>query len=70
MLTDDLDGDEVPELIVSVIDVTASGKVQGQVMSGDRWVEAISGATGKTVWRYDLPTSWFDLQPSAEVLMT
>ncbi len=50
-----------------MIDVPVSSTANGQVTTGNRWVEAISGASGKTIWRYDLPSHWFDLPAAAEV---
>jgi hypothetical protein len=38
----------------------------GQVHAA-RWVEAISGRTGETIWRYDIPDVGFQLPPMAEV---
>jgi serine/threonine protein kinase/outer membrane protein assembly factor BamB len=67
LLTADLDEDKVPELIVTMLDVPTASSMQGQALKCDRWIEAISGATGKTVWRYELPSELFDLPTPAEV---
>jgi len=49
----DVDGDGIPDLVVTFAGQTqADGRVP-------RWVEALSGRTGKSLWRRDLDAGWF-----------
>ncbi len=67
LLLGDLDGDGVEDLAVTMIDIPASVMPMGSIITGQRWVEAISGSTGQTLWRYDFPEHLFDLPPGGEV---
>jgi hypothetical protein len=56
----DVDGDGMPDLVVTL------------ALAGDRetppqrWVEAVSGRTGKSLWRYDLDDQWFKLPAGSQ----
>jgi hypothetical protein len=58
----DLDNDKVPDLIISAMigDPNDPSSVQ-------RWVETISGKTGTPIWKFDLPSEWFQLPTNTEV---
>jgi tRNA A-37 threonylcarbamoyl transferase component Bud32/outer membrane protein assembly factor BamB len=43
---------------IPVLVVTCASQEQGD-QSVPRWVEALSGGTGKSLWRYDLAPDWF-----------
>jgi hypothetical protein len=57
----DLDGDGTPELAATC----ASLKQEDGTMP--RWVEVLSGRTGKSLWRYDLEADWFRPPPGSAV---
>ncbi|XZE22494.1 protein kinase domain-containing protein [Pirellulaceae bacterium SH449] len=67
LLMGDLDADGIADVVVTMIDVPSSPAMQGLVVNGTRWVEAISGRSGETIWRYELASHLFDLQPGIEV---
>lgn len=67
LMVGDLDGDNVSELIVTIIDATSPRTVQGNLVAANRWVEAISGATGQTVWKYAIRDDLFAVQQTQEV---
>jgi hypothetical protein len=51
----DVDDDGVPDVLaVFVMADTHKGPVQ-------RWVEVLSGGSGRSIWRYELPDEWFAL---------
>jgi serine/threonine protein kinase len=49
----DVNGDGIPDLIVTFV---AQKQADGTV---PRWVEALSGRKGESLWRYDLDDTWF-----------
>jgi outer membrane protein assembly factor BamB len=49
----DVDGDGVPDLVGTFALQQAAGGTER------RWVEALSGRTGKSLWQYDLGPAWF-----------
>ena len=53
----DVDGDGVPELVATFANETQ----QNSAKVVQRWVECLSGKSGKSLWRYDLDDRWFDL---------
>jgi serine/threonine protein kinase/outer membrane protein assembly factor BamB len=67
LMVGDLDGDDVSELIVTFIDATSPRAIQGNLVASNRWVEAISGATGQTVWKYAIQDGLFAVQQAQEV---
>jgi serine/threonine protein kinase/outer membrane protein assembly factor BamB len=67
LLMGDLDEDGVEDVVVTILDVPSSANVQGYAVAADRWIEAISGATGQTIWRHNLPSHLFDLPAGNEV---
>ena len=54
----DLDDDGVADLIATFAD---TGGIPAEF-----WVEAISAATGETIWRFDLDQSWLSLPLGTE----
>ncbi len=67
MLSPDLDGDGIEELIATMIDVPADASSQGIMYPCKRWIEALSARSGKTVWRYDISDHLFELASGEEV---
>jgi hypothetical protein len=59
----DLDGDRVPDLVAAFDDAGFAGEPG----SPAAWVEALSGATGATLWRHDLAPSLFALPSGTDV---
>jgi outer membrane protein assembly factor BamB len=57
----DVDGDGTPDLLITC----AAAPCQDGTLP--RWVEAVSGLTGKSLWRYDLDERWFTAPASGEV---
>lgn len=57
----DLDGDGVADLIATFADTG------GRPTTAAIWVEAISAATGDTIWRFDIKPSWLSPPPGVEV---
>jgi outer membrane protein assembly factor BamB len=57
----DVDGDGIPDLVAAF---TSQEQADGSV---PRWVEALSGRTGKSLWRHDLDAHWFDPPPGTGV---
>lgn len=57
----DLDDDGVADLITTFADT------RGTLTTANVWVEAISAATGKTIWKFDLQPSWLSLPPGVEI---
>jgi tRNA A-37 threonylcarbamoyl transferase component Bud32 len=57
----DVDGDGRPDLIVTC---AQQAGVDGAVR---RWVEALSGSTGKSLWRFDIDGRWLTPPPDAQV---
>jgi outer membrane protein assembly factor BamB len=49
----DIDGDGVPDLVATC---ASQQQADGSV---PRWLQALSGHTGKSLWRYDLDPAWF-----------
>jgi hypothetical protein len=49
----DVNGDGIPDLIVTFVQPERTGG------TAPRWVEALSGRDGKSLWRYDLDGRWF-----------
>jgi serine/threonine protein kinase len=57
----DVDGDGTPDLIAAFV------QPEQEDHTVPRWVEAISGRTGKSLWRYDLAADWFTPPPGTGV---
>ena len=53
--TADLDDDGVPDLLAVFADVGP----RADRREVQRWVEAVSGASGQAIWRYELESAWF-----------
>ncbi|MCL4203632.1 MAG: protein kinase [Pirellulaceae bacterium] len=62
----DVNGDGCPDLLVTVVDVSASPDAGASTAAPRRRVEAISGADGSVVWSYEIPAELFELQPGQE----
>ncbi|HZL89320.1 MAG TPA: protein kinase [Pirellulaceae bacterium] len=64
----DCNGDGVPDCIATLADV-GSQMVQltGDQVAANCWIEAVSGKTGETIWKYELPAKWFELPGGAQV---
>lgn len=60
-LTDDVDADGIPDLLVTCADTQHRSDEDDSVGETLRWVEAVSGVSGETIWRADLPDDWFAL---------
>ncbi len=66
-----VDGDSVPDIVAVFADAVRS-QAAPQDSSGDlvsqswasvrRWVQAVSGNSGRAIWRFPIPESWFDLR--------
>lgn len=67
LLMGDLDVDGVEDVVLTILDVPSSANPQGYAVAADRWIEAISGATGQTIWRHNLPSDLFALPAGTEV---
>ena len=57
----DLDGDGTSDLLATFVDRRPREPSQPGQTGPQRWVESMSGATGKPLWRFDLDPQWFDL---------
>jgi predicted Ser/Thr protein kinase len=62
----DINGDDRPDLLVTVVDVRALPDAEASTTAPRRRVEAISGADGTVLWNYEIPDSLFELPPSEE----
>jgi predicted Ser/Thr protein kinase len=62
----DIDGDGRPDLLVTVVDVSAASNAAGAFAEPRRRVEAISGVDGSVVWGYAIPESLLELPPGQE----
>lgn len=63
-LLPDIDDDHVPDLLLTLADSGADPHPAPESLAASRrWVEAISGATGDSLWRFDLDSKWFELPP-------
>lgn len=67
----DLNGDGTKDLLVcfsELGDKSLNELIRNQEISqaSNRWLEVLSGATGKSIWRYDLPQELFDLPPGEQ----
>ncbi|HEV7226341.1 MAG TPA: protein kinase, partial [Pirellulales bacterium] len=51
----DLDDDGVPDLLAVFADLGP----RADRREARRWVEAVSGASGQAIWRYELESAWF-----------
>jgi outer membrane protein assembly factor BamB len=67
ILLADYDGDDVPEILATLVDIPPNPSIQQNRYACTRWVEAVSGKTGQTVWRYDLPDSLFEIPAGTDV---
>ena len=70
----DQDADGVEDVLVTCADTGTESPIPMQVASGgesvavaQRWVELLSGVTGKTIWRHDLADEFFQLLPEERV---
>ena len=76
-LIGDIDGDRVPDYLCTLGRLRSDsgkqplpGKPQSEALLAtnvDRWLEIISGKTGKTHWRFELRDEWFELPKGADV---
>ncbi|QDV25264.1 serine/threonine protein kinase [Aureliella helgolandensis] len=55
LMDHDCDGDGVPDLIVMLAETESSSDLNFGRPEVRNWIEAISSATGQTIWRFDLP---------------
>jgi serine/threonine protein kinase len=62
----DVDGDGHPDLLVTVVDVSAPPDAEAATAAPRRRVEAISGADGSVVWSYEIPAALFELPAGQE----
>lgn len=61
LVTADADGDGVPDVLAAFVAVASpTGTVE-------RWMELISGGSGRSIWRYDVPAELFALPGSEDV---
>lgn len=65
----DQDGDELRDLVVLCADLQTEQAYREDPKSAKRWVELISSKTGKSLWRYDLPSDWIDPAPGERIPM-
>jgi outer membrane protein assembly factor BamB/predicted Ser/Thr protein kinase len=64
----DCDGDGVPDVIATLADAGPSAVyLAGDQLAARLWVEALSGKSGQTLWKYELPQNWFELPAGEEV---
>jgi predicted Ser/Thr protein kinase len=63
----DIDGDGHPDLLVTIVDVSAAPGAAGAFAEPRRRVEAISGVDGSVLWSYEIPESLLELPPGQEV---
>lgn len=60
----DYDGDGRPEVLITWVDAGEQAKPVSNVRSdleAQRLVELLSGATGRSIWKHELPALWFQL---------
>ncbi len=62
----DIDGDGTKDLLVGFADLGKESlneliRDNRLTQASRRWLEVLSGATGKSIWRFDLPTAMFEL---------
>ncbi|MFO0885376.1 MAG: protein kinase [Pirellulales bacterium] len=65
----DQDGDELNDLVVMCADLRTEQAYREDPKSAKRWIELISSKTGKSLWRYDLPSNWIDPAPGERIPM-
>jgi predicted Ser/Thr protein kinase len=64
----DCDGDGVMDVIATLANVGAEPvRLTGEQVAAQCWVEAVSGKSGQTIWKYDLPQQWFEVPAGTEV---
>ncbi len=61
---DDVDGDGVPDLAFAVLLVEDTGLGGSEPWHAQRWMEAVSGASGEALWRFDLDDLLFFHAPN------
>ncbi len=61
LVVGDLDGDGVDDLVATMVDIGPEAKVEQNQYVGRRWVEAISGKSGETIWSHELAGELFAL---------
>ncbi|MGN6543948.1 MAG: protein kinase domain-containing protein, partial [Aureliella sp.] len=66
-LCDDLDGDGTRDLVVAVADLDSDFHAGQNTYACRRWLQAISGRSGESIWRCDLADELFALSPGEEV---
>ena len=66
-VVDDLNGDGRPDLLATFAGLEMANGERANNGEPRRWIEAVSGATGKTLWSVDLDDRWFQLPAGAEV---
>lgn len=65
----DQDGDELNDLVVMCADLRTEQAYREDPKSAKCWIELISSKTGKSLWRYDLPSNWIDAAPGEKIPM-
>ncbi|WP_442482223.1 protein kinase domain-containing protein [Aeoliella sp. SH292] len=66
LITEDLDGDGVDDLVATMVDIGSEAKIEQNQYVGRRWVEAISGKSGETIWSHELAKDLFALPQGVE----
>lgn len=67
VVCDDLDGDGTRDLVVAVADLDSDFRAGQNTYPCQRWLQAISGRSGESIWRCDLADELFALSPNEEV---
>jgi len=65
----DQDGDELSDLVVMCADLQTEQAYREDPKSAKRWIELISSKSGKSLWRYPLPSDWIDAAPGEKIPM-
>jgi tRNA A-37 threonylcarbamoyl transferase component Bud32 len=60
----DINADGIADFAVGMVQQTTVGDWGADPQ---RWFEAIDGATGNTIWRYDLPTEFFMIPANTDI---
>lgn len=63
----DCNADGTPDIIATLIDAGTQWQQTQNQIKAKCWVEAFSGMTGESLWRYDLPAEWFEMPSGEEV---
>ncbi len=60
----DCDGDGTPDIVAIFAEMEASTDLNSSRPTVKYWMEAISSKTGNTIWRYDVPSQYFAVDPN------